>query len=406
MDSGQEARAHARRAGLTAMSKTTLDDILAGTDPLLNVKAAAKSASTEQQRIQDTFSEINQFIDRHARKPGDIDKPGVAERALRMKLNGLLGDSAARDLLLPHDRHGLFPAEPARAPQSLDDIFDDELLATPQDDIFDLVHVKAAAAKPDEVSTRQPCADFDKFKALFDQCAKDMAEGKRKAIPFANEQEIRAGEFFILNGILVYVAEVGETHLRSGKKNARLRVVFDNGTEGNNLLRSLATELYKDANGRRVTTTDMGPLFECEPQPGDTATGMIYVVKSLSADPEIRKLDGLLHKIGFTSGKMEIRIQNAKDDPTFLMAAVHPVVTYTLYNIDRVKLEHLLHNFFAEARLDIEITDRFGKKIKPREWFLVSPGVISDAIARLKDGSIVRCRYDAGRSMIVDEGGR
>jgi hypothetical protein len=88
------------------------------------------------------------------------------------------------------------------------------------------------------------------------------------------------------------------------------------------------------------------------------------------------------------------------------MAAVHPVATYTLYNIDRVKLEHLLHNFFAEARLDIEITDRFGKRIKPREWFLVSPGVISDAIARLKDGSIVRCRYDAGRSMIVDEGGR
>ena len=86
---------------------------------------------------------------------------------------------------------------------------------------------------------------------------------------------------------MVYVAEVGETHLRSGKKNARLRVIFDNGTEGNNLLRSLARELYKDPNGRRVTTTDMGPLFESKPQPGDTATGMVYVVKSLSADPEI-----------------------------------------------------------------------------------------------------------------------
>jgi hypothetical protein len=44
-------------------------------------------------------------------------------------------------------------------------------------------------------------------------------------------------------------------------------------------------------------------------------------------------------------------------------AADHPVATYTLYNIDRVKLEHLLHDFFAEARLNIEITDRFGKKI-------------------------------------------
>jgi hypothetical protein len=112
-------------------------------------------------------------------------------------------------------------------------------------------------------------------------------------------------------------------------------------------------------------------------------------------------LDGLLHKIGFTAGKMEVRIQSAKDDPTFLMAGVHPVATYTLYNIDRVKLEHLLHTFFAEARLNIEIADRFGKRIKPREWFLLPPEVISEAVSRLKDGSIVNYRYDAATAAIV-----
>lgn len=139
---------------------------------------------------------------------------------------------------------------------------------------------------------------------------------------------------------------------------------------------------------------DAGPLFDEVPQEGDTQTGMIYVVKSLSRDPEIRKLDGLLHKIGFTSGKMEVRIQNAKDDPTFLMASVHPVATYTLYNINKVKLEHLLHSFFAKARLEIDITDRFGKKIKQREWFLVPQETIAEAISRLKDGSIVDHEYD------------
>ena len=128
---------------------------------------------------------------------------------------------------------------------------------------------------------------------------------------------------------------------------------------------------------------------------------MIYIVKSLSDDPEIRKLDGVLHKIGFTSGKMEIRIQNAKDDPTFLMAPVHPVTTYTLYNIDRVKLEHLLHDFFAAARLDIEIADRFGKKVRPREWFLLPQPIISEAVARLKDGSISNYRYDADRAELI-----
>ena len=200
---------------------------------------------------------------------------------------------------------------------------------------------------------------------------------------------------------MVYVAEVGETHVRNGKKNARLRLIFDNGTEGNHLLRSLATELYKDPNGRRVTSTDMGPLFEDRPAEGDTQTGMIYVVKSLSADPELRKLDGLLHKIGFTAGKMEIRIQSAKDDPTFLMAPVRPVATYTLYNINKVKLENLLHNFFAEARLDIEITDRFGKKVKPREWFMLPIDVISEAISRRRDGSITDYRFDSKTASLV-----
>ena len=112
------------------------------------------------------------------------------------------------------------------------------------------------------------------------------------------------------------------------KCNARLRVVFDNGTEGQNLLRSLATELYKDPNGRRVMDPDAGPLFTESVEDGDTQTGLIYVVKSMSDDPKIRELDGTLFKIGFTAGAMEVRIQNAKDDPTFLMAPVRPVKTY------------------------------------------------------------------------------
>lgn len=386
------------------MTKPTLDDLIGGNDPLLEVKVTPRTASSEDQRVLDTFAEINTFIDRHQRLPAETERPSVSERSLRMKLNGLVNDASRRDLLLPIDRHGLLPVERSKTPSSLDDIIDDPLLTTPKDDIFDLVHVRPPLARPDEIAERTVCADFEQFQPLFDQCIREMGEGQRKAIKFANEQEIGAGEFFILNGVLVYVAEVGETHIRNGKKNARLRLIFDNGTEGNNLLRSLATELYKDPNGRRITSTDMGPLFESSPQEGDTATGMIYVVRSLSSDPEIQKLDGLLHKIGFTSGKMEVRIQNAKDDPTFLMAAVHPVATYTLYNINRVKLEHLLHNFFGEVRLNIEIADRFGKRIRPREWFLVEPSVISEAINRLKNGSIVNCRYDAARSMIVDEG--
>jgi hypothetical protein len=384
------------------MARQTLDEILSEESDLLDVKPAGNVASTEHQRVIDSFEEINRFIDRFGRKPGETVKPSVSERSLQIKLSGLRNDVSLRNALMPYDRHGLLSDNAPVIPQTLDDILnDDDLLSTPQDDIFELVHVRPPAARPDEVAERQVCKDFENFKPLFEQCVRELSERKRKAIPFANEQEIKAGEFFVLNGVMVYVAEVGEMHIRNGKRNARLRLIFDNGTEGNNLLRSLATELYKDPNGRRVTSTNMGPLFEDRPQESDNQTGMIYVVKSQSADPEIRKLDGLLHKIGFTAGKMEVRIQNAKDDPTFLMAGVHPIATYTLYNIDRVKLEHLLHTFFAESRLNIEITDRFGKTIRPREWFLVPPAVIAEAVSRLRDGSIVNFQYDAGRAAIV-----
>jgi hypothetical protein len=360
-------------------------------------------ASAEEQRILNGFEEINRFIDRHQRTPGETDKPSVSEQSLKMRLAGLLNKTDIHKQIRPHDRHKLLPQDKMTEPQMLSEILalDDDLLTTSQDDIFSLVHVQPTVAKTDKVSSRRSCKEYEQFKPLFDQCAREINEGTRKTKRFSNEQEIDAGDFFILNGVMVYVAEVGEMHTRNGKKNARLRLIFDNGTEGNNLLRSLATELYKDTNGRRVTTTDAGPLFDVQIEDGDTATGLLYVVKSLSEDLEISKLDGLLHKIGFTSGKMEVRIQNAKDDPTFLMAPVHPVTTYTLYNIDKVKLEHLLHNFFSDARLNIEITDRFGKKVKPREWFLLPIEVIAEAISRLQDGSIINYRFDVDSGHLV-----
>lgn len=385
------------------MPRMTLNEILADNDVLLDVKLSTSRASTEEQRILNSFEEINRFIDHNKRKPGETDKPSVSEQGLRMKLAGLVNNAETHEMLRPHDTHGLLPQEDMIEPKTLDEILDldDDLLSTPQDDIFNLVHARPATAKTDKVSERKVCKEFERFKPLFDQCVREINEGTRQTKKFAREQEIWAGEFFILNGVMVYVAEVGETHIRNGKKNARLRLIFDNGTEGENLLRSLAAELYKDSKGRRVTTTDAGPLFDAKIEDGDTETGMLYVVKSLSTDPEISKLDGMLHKIGFTSGKMEVRIQNAKDDPTFLMAPVHPVATYTLYNIDKVTLEHLLHNFFADARLDIEIIDRFGKKVKPREWFLLPIEVIAEAVSRLEDGSIVDYQFDRDSGSIM-----
>lgn len=394
------------------MSRKTLDEILSEEDDLglLNVKAPTVSAVSGDARVARDFEEICVFVDRHGFPPGEgpaAHVAGVTEKKLQIRLKSYRENSEVAALLAPSDRHGLLAGEADVAPASLDDILDsdDELLSRPSDDIFELRN--ARKAQPERKAERKPCKEFDRFKTLFDECAADLASGRRKSLPFAREQEINAGDFFILNGLMAYVAEVRDPHIRNGRKNARLRIIFDNGTEGENLLRSLATELYKDPNGRRISDPESGPLFGTAPStvsvasPTDRVTGCIYVVRSLSPLPEIKRLDGSLFKIGFTTGRFEDRVRAAAEDPTFLMAPVHPVRTYDAVNMDAGKFETLIHRFFAAARLDIEIKDRFGKPYRPQEWFLLPLPVIEQAIRMLEDGTILRHRYDPKTVRIV-----
>ncbi len=396
------------------MARRTLDDILAEDDELglLDVKPIVRTGISEDARIVQQFEEIGVFFDRHGFAPGeggDDRRPAVQERMLQMRLKTYRTSPDVAEQLLAYDRHGLLGVTLEMEPKSLDEILDldDDLLNDANDDIFTIRHVRPASARPDKVSERKPCEDFERFKPLFNSCVLDLTSGRRKSMPFANEQEIEAGEFFILNGVMVYVAEVNDPHVRNGKSNARLRLIFDNGTEGENLLRSLATELYKDPNGRRISSPQAGPLFNPEATtatraaPEDRITGCIYIVRSLSPLPEIVRLDGSLFKIGFTTGRFEDRVRNAKNDPTFLMAPVHPVKVFDVVNLNANKFEALIHRFFGDTCLDIEIMGRFGKPFRPREWFLVPLPVVEQAIKMLIDGSIVSHRYDASSQSIV-----
>jgi Meiotically up-regulated gene 113 len=398
------------------MVRQTLDDILADDDrlDLLDVKPLSTGTGTEASRIERSFEEINTFVDRHGFAPGEGSpghKPSVTERTLQIRLKTCREKPEINKALRSFDRHSLLNLvmPRAEAPMTLEEILDDddELLSSPAENIFTMHHARPASARPDKVSGRKLCKDFSAFAPLFDEIVADLSSGKRKAVKFAKEQEISAGNFFILNGVTAYVAKVGPPQMRNGKKNARLRVIFDNGTEGENLLRSLATELYKDPNGRRITDPENGPLFGSETPTvkvaaqADRITGCIYVVRSLSQLPEIKKHEDNLFKIGFTTGQFEDRLRNAKDDPTFLRAPVHPVRTYATVNMNANKFENLLHRIFSEARLDIEIIDRFGKPFKPREWFLLPLDVVEEAIEKIIDGSIIHYRYDSNKIKIV-----
>ena len=214
--------------------------------------------------------------------------------------------------------------------------------------------------------------------------------------------DITEGQFFILGGQIAYVAEVGETFKApNGEYDARLRVIYSNGTQSNLLRRSLQRALYKDEAGRRITDPSAGPLFADESEDGDLASGTIYVLRSKSDNPVVAANPDVLHKIGVTGGDVERRVANARLDPTFLMADVEIVATYKLSNISRVKLENLIHRIFDPARLDIELRDRFGNPIVPREWFLVPVFVIDEAVERIKDGTITDYRYDPKTASLI-----
>lgn len=275
---------------------------------------------------------------------------------------------------------------------------------TCEDDITVLRHVRASAEKrtAQGIADRKPCEDFDTFKPLFEQVRSDLSSGLRVTRPFGQYAAIEVGHWFILDGQTAYVAEEGEEFdSPQGKKDARLRVIFSNGTESNLLRLSMARALYKDETARRITDPDMGPLFSDSLEECDLESGTIYVLRSLSDNPYVAEHPDIIHKIGVTGGKVETRIANAEHDSTYLLAKVEVVASYKLAGINRTRMENLFHRLFAPARLNITINDRFGHPVQPEEWFLIPLFVIDEAVARIKDGSIIGYVYDPMAAKLV-----
>ena len=191
------------------------------------------------------------------------------------------------------------------------------------------------------------------------------------------------------------VADMGEPFISDyGRQDRRLRVVYDNTTESDLLLRSLQRALNKDKDSRRITNPDFGPLFADAEAADDLPTGYIYVLRSKSNHPFIAENRSIIHKIGVTGGDVKRRIANAKKDSTYLLADVEIIATFKLANINRKKLEALLHKFFGSARLELELQDRFGAPVKPKEWFLVPLEVIEDVVEKIQKGTLDQFRYD------------
>lgn len=362
------------------------------------------SRTPREERIIAGFEDVLRFYHTHGRVPQHGEGRDIFERIYAVRLEQIRKLPEARALLAELDSPGLLSGVAAAA-ISADELDEDALLAelsvgeesTDQQDITRLRHVRSSSERREAeiIADRTPCKDFGRFQPLFEQVERELKSGVRITRRFGRDTTIEAGNYFIVGGMLAYVVEVGESiKAPNGESDARLRVVYANGTESNLLRRSLQRALYKDDTGRRLTDPNLGPLFGDAPEPDDIETGTIYVLRSLSSHPFVAEHRELIHKIGVTGGSVETRIANAEKDATYLLAGVEVVATYKLHNLNRIRMENLFHRLFGAAQLDLTIEDRFGNPVKPREWFLVPLHVIDDAVERMRDGSITECVYD------------
>jgi hypothetical protein len=390
--------------------KWTLDDIFDDDDfGLLDSKQSSTTHKTSEDRLIDSFEEINIFFDKNQREP---NKSSMSEYGLLAKLKNFIENDPQKKILKPYDRHNLLGYVEMEK-QSIDDILEEDdvlgLLDTDNDlDIFKFKHTPRLEDRklPEMVERRKPLKEkeFEKYEAMFQKVHKEIKEGKRQILPFTNiEKNLNVGDFYIMDGILLYLESANlkkeEWEQKSGNRvrvEGRTRTIFENATYSNMLYRSLGKQIQK--NGKLITKTyekieqdlfiNMGLVNE-----EDIQSGWIYVLKTKSTNSQIKSIKDL-YKVGFSSNSVEERIKNAKNEATYLFADVQKVASYRVYNRNADKLEELLHRFFANACLDIDLFNEKGQRLNPREWFVVPFEIIEEAIRLILKESIVNYEYD------------
>lgn len=368
--------------------------------------------SPREERVIAGFEEIQRFVEQYGRTPQHGEDNDIFERLYAVRLDRLRAQEECLTLLVPLDHQGLLSEAKVVQNEPAESMDDDELLAELEGaagsaDITDLRHVRTSAEKraAEEIANRTVCEDFEQFEPLFEKVKRELKSGIRQTRRFRTRamDEIQKDTFFVVGGQIAYIAEVGEEFTTQyERRDSRLRVIYDNGTESNILQRSLQRALHRDEVARLITDPNAGPLFTETWEEDDIESGTIYVLRSLSNHPFVAEHRELIHKIGVTGGKVETRIADAAHDATYLLADVEVIASYKLASINRTKLENLFHRIFAPAQLDLTIQDRFGHPVRPREWFLVPLHVIDEAVQHIRDGSITNLVYDPKTASLVE----
>lgn len=389
--------------------KKILDDIFSN-DPfgLLNVKSTS-SAKTENQRLVQSFDEINEFYKNHNREPKQVND--INERGLYSRLQGIRTNIEKVEALKKYDVNNLLDIIEPEPIDSIDDIFSSDpfgILGGSDEGLFDFKNVPNKQEMEERmaaefVAKRKPCNHFDKYEPLFKKVQSELKSGTRKLVKF-NEQNMQEKTFYVQNGMLVYLEKIFDISKdKNSKLDGRIYCVFENGTESNMLYRSLGKALYE--NGSAVThssdTDEMELIKNAQTiTDEDKPTGFVYVLSSLSNDPKIKEIQHL-YKIGYSTIPVQDRIKNAEKEPTYLMAPVRIESEYETYNMNTQKFEQLLHNFFGAACLNVDVYDSKGKRHIPQEWFIAPIHIIDRVVDLILQGEIVNYIYNLQSESII-----
>ncbi|UAM99373.1 GIY-YIG nuclease family protein [Polaribacter litorisediminis] len=393
--------------------KKTLADIFNDDEfGILDAKPQNSSIKSEDERLIESFQEINAFFEKNNREP---EATNVTEFKLLARLKALRKDAKKVEILKSYDSNNLLNTKAAI--KSVVDILNDDDLGILDTDetlsIFKLKHVQPASerAETDFTARRKPISDTDFaiYETQFKKVHKELREGKRKLKEFKDvEQNLYKGNYYVVDGILLYLEDDGLKKRKLGdseRKDGRTTIIFENGTKSNMYYRSLSKSLYN--NGSIVSYTDKESEEELFKNVNivsaeDVQTGWIYVLRSKSTNPEIASINDL-YKIGFSSVDVKERIKNASKESTYLYADVHLLDKYACYNMDAQKFEHLIHRFFADVCLNIDVFDDKGKRITPREWFVAPRPIIDKVVILILSGDILKFKYDSVHMVLKEK---
>lgn len=397
------------------MSQKFDPDFLDGLDGIFEPEEKKASASKPKNTLERRMQEINAFYEAHGREPAEDGS--TAEYELYCSLEGFRNSEEKITKLADQDIHGLLLIKPKK-PLSLEEILesDDPLFSDPYGLDSGPAEIDPSLLEESEerrnrerritgeITERRKCEVFSVWKDAFAKLREDINSGRRRLIETSGTTRVEKGDSFIVDGQICTIADILEVWDEVGLPRKRLRIVIDNATEYEPYVESFSKSLWKDPAARRVSEPDgrMTPdgLFGIQPEPATPVkTGHVYAAKTLGQHPE-----GLAHKIikiGRTKGDPARRVAGAADDPTFLRQPARLIRAWELTGYEPKDIEGALHAFFAEAAIELEMIDGFGKTVKIREWFDLDIELIEKALELILAKQISQHVYIHERREII-----